>query len=401
MFFLNDLSYTKYGYFDVDGIKTLSKIEAWKLCGGDIKKIKYIFNDDQCDALDWSIEPTESITELYRQRAQQLRQDYDYLVLIYSGGIDSHTILESFVNNGIKLDEICSFGNPTVADKDKSINREVLNTAVPFVQSLDLNKLGTKFRFIDIGEMMIKQFADESHYENFEHYSMNVSLWMGTASSHVFKKQVAEHQAIADQGKRICYIWGFDKPHMVVHEGWRHARYTDTGSGYFGPKSYYNREILKNRLTNFYDEPFYICREFPQITIKQCHMLARFMNSLDPSDDRIKEFHQIPTMGPFVQYDTDRWLSKRAVDSCIYPDAILDMFKDDKRYGGSVLFSSKEKWFYDADHSGHTLFRDKMFKVLVENKDLFKFKTNADGSVSPHSYQPLFSKMYQIAKKTL
>ena len=47
-----------------------------------------------------------SMPELYRLRAQQLRDKHNYLVLCYSGGADSDNILEVFLRNNIKLDEI-------------------------------------------------------------------------------------------------------------------------------------------------------------------------------------------------------------------------------------------------------------------------------------------------------
>ena len=127
MFFIDDEEFTKYGYYDVEGFKTLSKLEAWQLSKGDFNKIKFIYNDYHFSKIDWSVEPKEDIYELFRQRAQQIREKYDYVVLVYSGGVDSHTVLETFLRNNIHINEICSFGNPELVDKEKSINIEVFN----------------------------------------------------------------------------------------------------------------------------------------------------------------------------------------------------------------------------------------------------------------------------------
>jgi hypothetical protein len=54
-------------------------------------------------------EPEESLQDLYLQRAIQLRNQYDYLILYYSGGEDSNQILETFMLNDIFLDEIVIF----------------------------------------------------------------------------------------------------------------------------------------------------------------------------------------------------------------------------------------------------------------------------------------------------
>lgn len=68
--------------------------------------MQFIFNEEVFDKIDWTIEPSFSLKELYTQRAQQLRDDYDYLILSYSGGSDSHEILGTFLENNIFIDEI-------------------------------------------------------------------------------------------------------------------------------------------------------------------------------------------------------------------------------------------------------------------------------------------------------
>lgn len=74
--------------------------------------------DANWDTLDWSQEPVESLTELFKQRAEQLRSQYDHLILYYSGGRDSETVLQIFRDNQIPLDEVvvCRFiEHPTLS----------------------------------------------------------------------------------------------------------------------------------------------------------------------------------------------------------------------------------------------------------------------------------------------
>jgi len=58
------------------------------------------------DFLDWETEPSESFNELKKERALQLREKYKYLILMYSGGADSSTVLNTFLKNNIPIDEI-------------------------------------------------------------------------------------------------------------------------------------------------------------------------------------------------------------------------------------------------------------------------------------------------------
>jgi hypothetical protein len=378
MFFIDDPEYTKHGYYLVDGTKTFSKFEAWQLSGHDIDKIQFIFNDDVFGAIDTTKEPEEDIYELYRQRAEQLRKDYDYIVLIYSGGIDSHTVLETFLDNNLKIDEICTFSNNDVQGKTEKFNQEIYGAAVPFVETLDLKKLGTKFRLVNIGQMVIDQLSDTHHFENFQHYSLSTPFWRTAVSNQVLKANIAEHRKIVESGKTVCYVWGHEKPTLRVSDQKYCLTIPDTFSGSFGAKQYNNRQLLKNSFDNFYDEAFYICRESPKISIKQGHMLANLMLSLTSDSPVIKKFWEIPIFGPYVQYkdlgvQTD-WLSKPAVDKCIYPRAIMSRFGDDKLYTGSTIYSKKDDWFALSSHENSIKFNQKMKQLITNNTGLYKFR---------------------------
>jgi hypothetical protein len=407
MFFINDPEYTKHGYYLANGIKTFSKFEAWQLSGHNINKIKFIFNDDVFSTIDTTKEPKEDIYELYKQRATQLRNEYDYLVLIYSGGIDSHTILETFLENDIHLNEICTFSNNDVESKTSKFNQEVYNAVVPFVETLDLKKLGTRFRFINVGKMIIDQMSDSFHFENFEYYNNILTAWRTAVNSQVLKSKIPEHRKLSEEGKSVCYIWGYDKPTVKMVDQEYFLTIPDAFSGGMGAKHYINNHLATDKFNNFYDEAFYICREFPEISIKQGHMLANLMSTIDSNDSRVKNVWEIPIFGPYVQYKdgtglTSLWLSKPAVDKCIYPRALMSRFGDDKVYTGSTLFSKKDNWFYKSNHENNTRFNQKMNQLIKENQGLYSFRpksiANLGGDTFVFGLEPIFSHYYPIRK---
>jgi len=91
----------KLGYYTVGSEKFFSKPMAL-LAATELNQFPdWHFNKKEFASIDWSIEPATDIRNLYRLRAQQLRQQYDYIRLEFSGGSDSATVLYSFVNNGI------------------------------------------------------------------------------------------------------------------------------------------------------------------------------------------------------------------------------------------------------------------------------------------------------------
>jgi hypothetical protein len=404
MFFTDDIAFTKHGYYLVNGIKTLSKFEAWQFANGNFNDIQFIYNDDILSSYDWTVEPAEDIYELYAQRAIQLRKDYDYLVLMYSGGIDSHVMLKTFLENNIQLDEICTFSNTDVEEKTGKLNQEVFNKAIPFVQTLDLKKLGTKFRHIDIGKLVIDQWSDEFYFENF-HYFTHGPQWH-VIRSHKFKENIKDHMELNLKGKRVCYIWGHDKPNIFLRNNQYCYKVADTCVD-FGARQYVNQIMLKEKFLNFYDEAFYISREFPKIIIKQCHLLVNKMKKIPKSDTvRLQSIGDLANTGPFVvhhKFDDDKtkrfvnnykFLSRNEIAKIIYPNEMVETFGDDK-VKGSMIFSKKDQWFTQSNHSNQQKWEDKIHSLISENKTYYhnifdvehqKYQVRAPFAVSSQPY---------------
>lgn len=93
-------------YYEVDGKKTTSKLQATILANGNLDLIKFHYYDSAFDIVDWTTEPELSLTDMIDLRAREIRESHDYVALWYSGGYDSETILDSFIRQGLKLDEL-------------------------------------------------------------------------------------------------------------------------------------------------------------------------------------------------------------------------------------------------------------------------------------------------------
>ena len=69
-------------------------------------EIKFYCYDHEYDQHDWTIEPETSFDQLMSEFAWRLRNRYERLILLWSGGTDSHTIYNIFRTNQIPIDEI-------------------------------------------------------------------------------------------------------------------------------------------------------------------------------------------------------------------------------------------------------------------------------------------------------
>jgi hypothetical protein len=389
-YFCEDPNLTKFGWFQVGDFKSFSKYESWQhLKNNNISSndIFFNFNDDTISNINWEIEPTESIENLYAARAKQLRDTYDYIVLVYSGGIDSHVALESFLSNNIKVDEIITCYNSKL-EKTSKFNQEIYNIAIPYLESL--KNLDTKINLIDIGPIIENQFYDNVHLNTFL-YASNGSLnaWTSALRSGHFKMLNSHHCEIARKGKSICYVWGFEKPTILLDNTSYTFRYYDFAID-VASKNYINKYIYKNELKMFTDEAFFISKEMPEINVKQCHLIINYFNKSNSLHEDLVEDRHLANTGPFVMHSSNKWLTKRKIEDIIYP-RYNQNFGDDK-VKGSIIFTTRDSWFFRGTSDGRNLFVSTLKKALKEYPDYFTY--TIDGT--PKSTTLIGSKIYKI-----
>ena len=113
----------------------------------------FYFNDKEFSKLDWFNEPFEDLDTLYTLRAKQLRDEYEYLVLCFSGGTDSTHVLETFYYNNIHIDEIVSVGALSQDNSENSsenMNMLIRSNVIPRLKGYDLSK--TKITVVDFSK---------------------------------------------------------------------------------------------------------------------------------------------------------------------------------------------------------------------------------------------------------
>ena len=151
MLFKNDPF--KHGYYEVNGYRTFSKLEAIEIQNKTGHWPHWRFNDEVFAQQNWLQEPQLDLYELYKTRARQIRETYDYVVLFYSGGSDSVNILTAWIDAGLKIDEIATVWNLEGSkDSDDYMNAEVDRVVLPGIKRLQDRGVEFKFRLIDITE---------------------------------------------------------------------------------------------------------------------------------------------------------------------------------------------------------------------------------------------------------
>ena len=224
----------------------------------------FYYNDHVYQNVDWKTEPPESLEYYYREQAQRIRDEYDYVVLFYSGGYDSTNILETFHFNNIKLDKVVcvgAFKQDTFSNVDENHNGEIYLNCFPYIKELGLESITQLCDYTDyFGD--IKNF---SVYQYGEEWIENVGPWFSVHHwfwKDIHKYVVPEHM----QGKKVALIWGKDKPCVSEINGRYSFRFSDRPAlSYSGIGEVPNMDRIN----------FYWDTNFTILTVKQAHVVKR------------------------------------------------------------------------------------------------------------------------------
>ena len=319
----------KFGYYQVGNQRFYSKYDAIKLHEKTGIHPEWRFNDEVFGCYDWRQEPTESLQELYRQRAEQLREKYDYIVLLFSGGADSHNVLNSFVNNNIHLDEIVSF-NHYEGNKNRftHTDAEVTQVAVPYVQKILDQHPNIKFRLMDLSHPIYDFYKSDSNKEYYMQYMMTMNARPEQLKFKVYEVD-PEYLNLIHSGKKVCFLIGKDKPRIqnVDNNKWT-LKFLDTlmDVPYSG----------KNIPVEF----FYWTPDLPKLIIKQAHVIKRYLELADPNTRFITR--EKNGMSYKTYQGQKLWLTNDGTHSLIYPDWDISTFSAGK--ARSMIFGEKTTW---------------------------------------------------------
>jgi hypothetical protein len=296
-----------------------------------------IFNDDEYSSIDWGVPIQENLDELYRRRAQQLRDSYDYLALYFSGGADSSNMLRAFLTNNIFIDEIVMQSpepvKKTFNDKDTSdanVYSEIPYSAVPILNELkNLIHPNTVIRYQDTSQGLIELF---NHEDWFEQHPFGVTLALNPLARQHTAFTDAHILKLCDTGKRTAQLIGTDKP-LLMYDGKDYYSYfLDVTALHAPPVDLTKREISDKA---YHTEFFYWTPDMPEIAIKQaqevkqhCELDIRIRTSVCNINTHIGELRSI-------------------LHPIIYPSSSEVLFQVSKGTLTGGGLRKKDQWFWD------------------------------------------------------
>ena len=324
----------KLGYYRVGDKIFYSKPEAYIYATQVDIEPSWHFNSKEFASADWLTDPDLNLREIYRLRAQQLRNKYDWIRIEASGGGDSTTAIFSFLLNGIHLDEVV-FRYPKQVDKDVTndpFNTKPENTlsewqfaAKPLFDWISTNYPKTRITFHDYSDVVLKD-----NYMKDESWVFTTRDWFqpGHGAKHN-NFAVKEHRELADSGKSIAVVYGIDKPKVVLINNKWYTYFIDVFANHVNP-------IIED-YTNVTTELFYWTPDLPEIAIKQSHMIKTWFDQ--PQNQNLKNLVTYPVLNPNL-----RTSYEGIAKSIIYPDYDQQTWQTSKPTNS--FYNEMDHWFH-------------------------------------------------------
>jgi hypothetical protein len=263
----------KFGFWRVNNNNFYNKIDAFIYASKNNNfKIDFHYHDDAWNSYNRNLIGSLDLKNLYKTRAQQIREKYDYLILNYSGGADSHNVLLSFLNNNIKLDAVYIKWPIRASEAHQdSFDNSPMNllsewnlTITKRLKWLENNFPEVKIIIDDWSQnIKLNEFVDaENLYQYMHLYSLGDLSRIATRSK--IEKE------LIDKNKTVGSIWGIDKPEVSLDQN---------DNLYFSFRDYPISVAQPLNLNVEGTELFYWSPEFPEIIFEQSQKILNFLRN--------------------------------------------------------------------------------------------------------------------------
>jgi hypothetical protein len=384
------------GFYDIGGKifwdKASALIEGTKL-GLKYSDLKWNFNDLEFSKYNWFDEPQGSVRDFYKARAKEIREKYDYIILNLSGGADSSTVLYSFIQSGLFVDEVV-VRHTSSAQKSNPNNQifhasnefsEFEYAAKPLLKWLEKVSPRTKITIHDFSKDVL--VGEQLWDENFIYWTGDY-VTPGCIVRYNHSSNIEDLKNF-DKGKKIGIIFGTDKPRVVLKNNKVYVVFVDRPVHSATPVQ------VNNGFTNTSVELFYWAPSATNLIIKQSHEIKRwFENPINKNLIHMLDLN-------WQSNPSNRTIYEALLKGIIYPDYDLSTFQADKP--AMAAFQEWDFWMKDfKDSSGYKTFM-RGFEHLYKNidKDFLVIKSpyrlpGVEINSTNWEYKVCFSKPYCI-----
>lgn len=327
----------KLGYYLCNGIEFSSKIKACIYSSQVNKPLIWYFNEKEFKNYDWTNEPVYTLDQLYDKRSKEIREKYDYIILSYSGGSDSNNILESFIRQGLLIDEIVvnhmqKFNKLSVLNKNI---KDSWNSGAEF-ELQTINRLQyiknaspkTKITVLDVSDNVFNTLRSSNDGSWVENRKEPLNVSGATRYNYIHFKEIRNK---FDRSKSIGLILGIEKPRTYIKQNKFYILFTDKSANIASADEYLF-EYDNANVEYFYWDPSAI-----PIMCKQAHVIKRWLEAFPQYK---------PLWTP--KDKTDLFIKHRLIHEKMYRSIIYTTWNDDWYQADKATkdwYSELDTWF--------------------------------------------------------
>jgi hypothetical protein len=376
---------TRLGYYKVENKTFDSKIQACIYAESRQKSLEWVFNNNEFSNYNWSIEPEHTLDYYYDQRSKEIREKYDYVIISYSGGADSHNIVESFIRQGLHIDELLintmEEGNRnfmSISAENKSAHNaaaseHVLQT-IPRLKEIQNRIPNTKITIVDLTQFLFSFFNNYGDASWVEAKREGLNPLNVTRYNYLYFSEIRKK---FDKDKKIAIVLGVEKPRTYIHSKTNdfYIRFNDRASNVASVN-----DFIKD-YPNSTVEYYYWSPDSLNILCKQAHVIKKWLE-LVPS---YRQFW----IGTTLSKEVYRLIHERLLRNLIYTTWNDDWYQADK--STKDWYSEFDSWFIKG-HQGtktHNIWLEGIKHVESNAASFVNRKNNiADGLIMiNHDYK--------------
>lgn len=309
--------------------------------------IEWNFHQDVFNKIDWKTEPETGLDEFYRMRAQQIRDEFDYVIVLCSGGGDSTNVIWSFLRNRIKVDEVIAGApfsglfNWQASNKDKSASNTISETfyvQIPLVQEIHEFDPSIRITLHDYFENMLNYKTDD--------WLLRSGDWIHPTSAARYDFENHKHIVdLAESGKKIAIVYGIDKPLLLINkENNIEFVFNDLAVNV-------QRPPFKKWYPNVENVLFYYTPDMPLMMVKQSHALSKWIFRPEQARTVLPWVldQRVTKIQTFEQNRFRHSVYERAIIPCLYPSTHRPVFQGHKPT--RLFLGEHDDWFYKLHHN--------------------------------------------------
>lgn len=267
------------GYYTCNGMEFDSKIHALQHSTTSHQPVEWHFNRWEFGQHNWEIEPPETLDQLYQRRARQIREQYDYVIVSFSGGSDSWNIMRAFMDQGLLVDEIVSNWALDASSKYVVLDSKQRNSwnnvaeyhlnCVERIKEIQARSPATKITINDSSRALIDTFltADDASWTATKHEVLNP-----TGATNFNYKYFNEVRKQFDRDKKIAIVLGQDKPKLIIKDNQLYLYFIDKVCNLISTQDH----LVE--YPNCHTLLFYWSPECCDMLAKQAHTMLRVIN---------------------------------------------------------------------------------------------------------------------------